>query len=267
MTENIVTGKKYRVLTDAENDQWDRISFWTKASDIEFEDGKNLEEKMIDLTAQMQEFILGYKIIDETYQYNGSMQQMIVPQTGFYKITLVGGSHLGYQQDFYVGTNAGSIKHTESSLGGLITATYLLKRNDVIGIEPGNCIPKTTTSIKCNGDTGSIITSTMPSGTAGSSKLYINDTLYMTANGGSISNVSSSVQRVTDGTAGSSGANPKYVCTGYTGTIYGGGSGDYLSDDFYKAYDVTVLTRSNQNMEGYKGYCTIKSTNRPSVGE
>ena len=147
------------------------------------------------------------------------------------------------------------MKHTESSLGGLITATYLLKRNDVIKIELGNCISKSTTGIACNSSTGSIITSTMPSGAAGSSKLYINDTLYMTANGGSISNVSSSVQRVTDGTAGSSASNPKYVCTGYTGTIYGGGSGNYLSDDLYKAYDVTVLTRSNQNVEGYKGYC------------
>lgn len=267
MTENLVTGKKYRVLTDEKTDQWDRISFWTKASDVEFDDGKNLEEKMLELMAEIQDFIEGYEIIDERYQYNGSMQQLIVPQTGFYKITLVGGSHLGYQQDFYAGTNAGTTKHTESSLGGLITATYLLKRNDVINIELGNCIPKTTTKILCNNDTGSIITSSMPSGTAGSSKLYINDTLYMTANGGSISNVSSSVKKVTDGTAGSTGANPKYVCTGYTGTIYGGGSGNYLSDDSYKAYDVTVLTRSNANVEGYKGYCDIKSTNKPSDGE
>lgn len=43
-TENIATGKKYRILVDAVNDIWDRISFWTKASDVEFNDGSNLED-------------------------------------------------------------------------------------------------------------------------------------------------------------------------------------------------------------------------------
>ena len=43
MTENKVTGKKYRILTDAVNDIWDRISFWTKASDIEYDDGTDGE--------------------------------------------------------------------------------------------------------------------------------------------------------------------------------------------------------------------------------
>ena len=43
MTENIVTGKFYRILTDVTNDVWDRLSFWKKASDVEFEDGTDLE--------------------------------------------------------------------------------------------------------------------------------------------------------------------------------------------------------------------------------
>ena len=43
MTENIVTGKKYRILIDAVNDIWDRISFWAKASDVEFDDGTTAE--------------------------------------------------------------------------------------------------------------------------------------------------------------------------------------------------------------------------------
>lgn len=43
MTENIITGKFYRILTDVTNDVWDRLSFWRKASDIEFDDGTNLE--------------------------------------------------------------------------------------------------------------------------------------------------------------------------------------------------------------------------------
>ena len=43
MTENIVTGKKYRILTDAANDIWDRISFWSKASDVQYDDNTTAE--------------------------------------------------------------------------------------------------------------------------------------------------------------------------------------------------------------------------------
>lgn len=46
MIENIVTGKKYRILVDEENDSWDRISFWTSAEDVECTDGENMETKM-----------------------------------------------------------------------------------------------------------------------------------------------------------------------------------------------------------------------------
>lgn len=43
MTENLVSGKKYRILTDAANDVWDRISFWTKASDVYYNDDTTAE--------------------------------------------------------------------------------------------------------------------------------------------------------------------------------------------------------------------------------
>ena len=45
-TENIVTGKKYRILKDATNKIWDVMSFWGKAKDVEFDDGKNAETKL-----------------------------------------------------------------------------------------------------------------------------------------------------------------------------------------------------------------------------
>ena len=45
MAENIVTGRKYRILTDAAQQLWDRVSFWSKASDTEYNDGKNAETK------------------------------------------------------------------------------------------------------------------------------------------------------------------------------------------------------------------------------
>jgi len=45
MATNIVTGKKYHILTDFKNKVWSVISFWTKASDVEFNDGKSAEAK------------------------------------------------------------------------------------------------------------------------------------------------------------------------------------------------------------------------------
>ncbi len=44
--ENIVSGKKFRVLIDAKNQVYDRISFWNKAQDIEFNNGKNAQETL-----------------------------------------------------------------------------------------------------------------------------------------------------------------------------------------------------------------------------
>jgi len=46
MKESIITGKKFRRLTDTVNKQWQRISFWHKASDCEFNDGKTAESKV-----------------------------------------------------------------------------------------------------------------------------------------------------------------------------------------------------------------------------
>lgn len=46
VNEQIVTGKKFRICIDVANKLWKRISFWTKASDVEFNDGKTAEEKL-----------------------------------------------------------------------------------------------------------------------------------------------------------------------------------------------------------------------------
>ena len=45
-TENIVSGRKYRILSDAAQQIWDRISFWNKAADTEANDGIDLETKV-----------------------------------------------------------------------------------------------------------------------------------------------------------------------------------------------------------------------------
>lgn len=44
--ENIVKGKKLRILVDAVNNVWDRISFWTAASDVYMDDNSNLQNKI-----------------------------------------------------------------------------------------------------------------------------------------------------------------------------------------------------------------------------
>lgn len=46
VNEQIVTGRKFRKLVDEAEKLWQRISFWTKASDVEFNDGKTAEEKI-----------------------------------------------------------------------------------------------------------------------------------------------------------------------------------------------------------------------------
>ena len=51
VNEVIVTGRKFRKLLDEATRLWQRISFWTKASDVEFDDGKTAEEKVFNLTA------------------------------------------------------------------------------------------------------------------------------------------------------------------------------------------------------------------------
>lgn len=46
INETISTGNKYRRLKDATNKIWQRISFWTKASDVEFDNGTTLEASL-----------------------------------------------------------------------------------------------------------------------------------------------------------------------------------------------------------------------------
>ncbi len=47
--ETIVKGRKFRKLIDEANRIWQRISFWTSASDVEFDDGKNAEDKVSEI--------------------------------------------------------------------------------------------------------------------------------------------------------------------------------------------------------------------------
>ena len=46
INEKIVTGRKFRRLIDKDSKLWQRISWWTKAGDVEFNDGKTAEQKL-----------------------------------------------------------------------------------------------------------------------------------------------------------------------------------------------------------------------------
>lgn len=50
VNEEIVTGRKFRKLVDEATKLWQRISFWTKACDVEFDDGETAESKISALT-------------------------------------------------------------------------------------------------------------------------------------------------------------------------------------------------------------------------
>lgn len=46
INERISTGNFYRHCLDSASRLWQRMSFWTKASDVEFDDGRTAEEKL-----------------------------------------------------------------------------------------------------------------------------------------------------------------------------------------------------------------------------
>lgn len=50
INETVVTGRKFRKLLDKTTHLWQRISFWTSASDVEFSDGSVLENRFGALT-------------------------------------------------------------------------------------------------------------------------------------------------------------------------------------------------------------------------
>ena len=58
INEQIITGRKYRRLIDKATKLWQRISWWTKASDVEFDDGKNAEQKLGNINGITSDFFI-----------------------------------------------------------------------------------------------------------------------------------------------------------------------------------------------------------------
>ena len=57
MSERIVTGKAYRILRET---TWDKLSFWKKASDVEYNDGSTMQDnKPIAILQRNHEYRVG----------------------------------------------------------------------------------------------------------------------------------------------------------------------------------------------------------------
>lgn len=59
VNEVIITGKKHRRLIDKAAKLWQRISYWTKACDVEFDDGKTAQEKVGAINGITSDFTYG----------------------------------------------------------------------------------------------------------------------------------------------------------------------------------------------------------------
>lgn len=78
MVENLVSGKKYRILTNAASDIWDRISFWTRASDVYYNDNTSAEaNKPINVLKRSTR----YSVNDVAYAPNAPSWVMLVCST------------------------------------------------------------------------------------------------------------------------------------------------------------------------------------------
>ena len=89
MAENIVTGRKYRILTDAAQQLWDRVSFWSKASDTEYNDGKNAETKngaingiTSDVNGEANDVAASIKVVHDLNDSLGGFKPVIDPASG-----------------------------------------------------------------------------------------------------------------------------------------------------------------------------------------
>ena len=70
INEKIVTGRKFRKCIDAVKKEWLCISFWTKASDVQFEDEQTAEEKLGDINTHISR--LNQDLGGNTLSYNES---------------------------------------------------------------------------------------------------------------------------------------------------------------------------------------------------
>ena len=61
VNEKIQTGRKFRKLIDEDSRLWLRISFWTKASDVEFDGGETAETKLSNVENRIHDIVTSFQ--------------------------------------------------------------------------------------------------------------------------------------------------------------------------------------------------------------
>lgn len=104
MTENIVTGKKYRICTDATRDTWDRVSFWTKASDVYCDDGTTAEHTKTRAQAAIEKAGRRVNPSAIAYHEDGTTFSRAYGANDFFVWAVPDGDPNGYNEGFLMNT-------------------------------------------------------------------------------------------------------------------------------------------------------------------
>ena len=121
MADRIVTGRKYRIKA-AEN-IWDLISFWTKASDVEMNDGTNLENSFSNLKSTSNQHTESISILNQ----NGNAVVESAPEYNSSKKYEKGDIVTYNDSEYYCNVEINSPEAWNSSHWTLITDTLPFK--------------------------------------------------------------------------------------------------------------------------------------------
>lgn len=95
INEKIVIGRKWRRLIDKDAKLWQRISWWTKSSDVEFNDGRTAEQKVGNINGITSDFLVdderiaaSSKLTNRSYERfneftdNGKIKRIFIDENG-----------------------------------------------------------------------------------------------------------------------------------------------------------------------------------------
>lgn len=119
MVTETTVHKKYRILKDAINDVWDRISFWTKSTDVYLSSGTNLETDLStkDTKISANQVNLGVVQNGNTATQAFTKGQIVVWKNKTYRVIAA----IASGNTFKVGTNIEAV--TISTLSSMLVAS------------------------------------------------------------------------------------------------------------------------------------------------
>lgn len=200
VNETIVTGRYFRRCTDAANKVWQRISFWHKASDCEFDDGTTAQTKVGAIKG-----ITTSTSVTET-GYAADMTTVKGLQTQIDELN----SNLGSNRLLYVANlNASGLSTTD------MFSTIATDPNDIITLSDKNIVINQSGSLK-------IVISGNGNVTSGNAAIKINGSLVLSVSGTSANN--SKTINISKGDI-------------ITGSCYAGSYGGYMNNRITMYYE------------------------------